>query len=162
MRKTGLPPIADAGTRLFVLGSLPGDKSLADGRYYAHPTNQFWRIIGALIGEELHGRPYDERLAALSKAGVGLWDVVSAATREGSQDSAIRDASHNAIHRLRNDYPRLEAIAFNGGRAAQDGRKLLADHGGLMLYDLVSSSGLAGVPLAAKVERWNVIRAHLK
>jgi double-stranded uracil-DNA glycosylase len=46
MLKSGLPPIAAANTRLFILGSLPGEKSLSDGRYYAHPTNQFWRLVG--------------------------------------------------------------------------------------------------------------------
>ena len=48
--KFGLPPIARSDARLFVLGSLPGDASLAAGRYYAHPGNQFWRLLGLAIG----------------------------------------------------------------------------------------------------------------
>jgi hypoxanthine-DNA glycosylase len=79
MLKSGLPPIAAANTRLFILGSLPGEKSLSDGRYYAHPTNQFWRLVGSAIGEDLQQLPYKERLAVLSRRGIGLWDVVHAA-----------------------------------------------------------------------------------
>ena len=51
--KAGLPPIARRDARLFILGSLPGDASLAARQYYAHPTNQFWRLLGSAIGEEL-------------------------------------------------------------------------------------------------------------
>ena len=162
MLKSGLPPIAAANTRLFILGSLPGEKSLSDGRYYAHPTNQFWRLVGSAIGEDLQLLPYKERLAVLSRRGIGLWDVVSAARREGSQDAAIRDARHNPIGELHKEYPQLQAIFFNGGRAAKDGRKLLAAAEGIELYDLTSSSGLAGIPYEVKRAQWQLIARHLK
>src|SRR5215210_6076861 len=90
IRKSGLPPIADSGARLFILGSLPGQASLAAGRYYAHPRNLFWRLIGAAIGRELEPLDYETRLAALLDAGVGLWDTVASAERPGSLDADIR------------------------------------------------------------------------
>lgn len=161
MLKRGLPPIAGPNTRLFILGSLPGDRSLRDGRYYAHPTNHFWRLIGAIAGEDLSSLPYADRLVRLSGLGIGLWDVIGAARREGSQDSAIRDATHNAIGDLKRAFPRLEAIAFNGGAAAKAGRSLLAGSSNIHLYDLISSSGLAGMRLTEKIERWRVIARHL-
>jgi len=162
MLKQGFPPIANPSTRLFILGSLPGQRSLEEGRYYAHPNNQFWKLIGAIIGQDLHQRPYELRLAALAEQGIGLWDVVSAARREGSLDAAIRDARHNPIGGLKDSYPLLEAIAFNGGRAALDGRRLLAGVSGIDLYDLISSSGMATMPLSDKIARWKVIGRHLK
>ena len=102
--KAGLPPIARADARLFVLGSLPGDASLAAKRYYAHPTNQFWRLLGHAIGEELQLLSYDERLARLLERRIGLWDVIASATRQGSLDQAIRLAEHNLVGHLLRDF----------------------------------------------------------
>ena len=91
--KSGLPPIARPDARLFVLGSLPGDASLAARRYYAHPTNQFWRLLGGAIGEELQALDYEQRLERLAERRIGLWDVIASASRRGSLDQAIRDAA---------------------------------------------------------------------
>src|SRR3982751_3876069 len=87
--KVGLPPVARRDARLFVLGSLPGDASLAAQRYYAHPSNQFWRLLGTAIGEELQPLSYEQRLECLSERGIGLWDVIASASRPGSLDQAI-------------------------------------------------------------------------
>ena len=65
MTKSQFPPVVDAATRLLILGSLPGARSLAERRYYAHPTNQFWRLLGAVIDQPLAEWAYGERLAAL-------------------------------------------------------------------------------------------------
>lgn len=160
MLKQGLPPIAGPATRIFILGSLPGDRSLREGRYYAHPTNQFWKLLGSVIGVELAALPYEERLKILGERGVGLWDVVGAALREGSADQAIREPVHNAIGGLKEDYPRLQAVAFNGGRAAKDGFRLLANVEGLELIALPSSSGLAAIPFAEKADRWQKLAQY--
>jgi hypoxanthine-DNA glycosylase len=161
--KFGLPPIADKSTRLFILGSLPGEESLRQRHYYAYPTNQFWKLVGSVIGERLHGRDYDERLAVLREHGVGLWDVISAARRQGSGDQAIRDATHNDFGGLKRDYPNLQAIAFNGGRAAKDGLRLLGGIEDVALYALPSSSAAyARMPFAEKAVRWEVLRQFLQ
>jgi TDG/mug DNA glycosylase family protein len=159
--KTGLAPIADARTRLFILGSLPGERSLAEARYYAHPTNQFWRLIGAVIGVPLAELDYDSRLACLVERGIGLWDVIHAAERIGSGDSAIRGAIRNPLAALRRDFPRLEAIAFNGGLAASHGRRAFGATEGIALYDLPSSSAAHTMRFAAKLESWRRLAAHV-
>ena len=154
--KSGLPPIARPDARLFLLGSLPGDASLAAKRYYAHPTNQFWRLLGAAIGEELHALDYDARLARLAERRIGLWDVIASASRPGSLDQAIREAEHNQIEHLLRDFPDLRAIAFNGGTAARIGRQLIGDPPpGLSLIDLPSSSAANTRPLAEKATAWS-------
>ena len=160
--KIGLPPIARSDARLFVLGSLPGDASLAARQYYAHPQNQFWRLLGGVLGEELRGMPYEQRLERLAKHRVGLWDVIASAVRPGSLDQAIRDPAHNQIERLLHDYPDLRAIAFNGGTSARIGRKLIgADDHRLTLIDLPSSSPANTRPFAEKAAAWTELRRIL-
>ena len=88
--KANFPPVVDAGTRLLILGSLPGDASLKAAQYYAHPRNGFWPLIGGVVGEDLVALPYDQRLTRLLAHGVGLWDVIASAERAGSLDAAIR------------------------------------------------------------------------
>jgi hypoxanthine-DNA glycosylase len=160
--KSGLPPVARPDARLFLLGSLPGDASLAARRYYAHPTNQFWRLLGGAIGEELAPLDYDSRLARLAERRVGLWDVIASASRSGSLDQAIREAAHNRIAHLLHDFPDLRAIAFNGATAARIGRGLIAEpppH--VTLIDLPSSSAANTRAFAEKSASWAVLREFI-
>ena len=156
--KHGLGPIAARNARLFILGSLPGDASLAAQRYYAHPTNQFWRLLGEVLVEPLAELEYDARLERLASRGVGLWDVVASAERAGSLDGAIRQAGHNPIERLLEEFPRLEAIAFNGGTASKVGRKLLGVASSVELIDLPSSSAAYTRPFAEKAAVWRQLK----
>jgi TDG/mug DNA glycosylase family protein len=154
--KSGLPPIARPDARLFILGSLPGDASLAAQRYYAHPTNQFWRLLGEATGEGLHELPYDERLKRLAERRIGLWDVIASARRPGSLDQAIRLAEHNRIERLLRDFPELQAIAFNGTTAATIGRQLIGEPSRrVILLDLPSSSAANTTAFGDKLSVWS-------
>ena len=152
-RKIGMPAISAPDARLFILGSLPGDASLAARRYYAHPTNQFWRLVGNAIGEPLHELAYDDRLTRLHKRRIGLWDVVESAERQGSLDQGIRSAGHNPLQDLLDTHPDLQAIAFNGRAAAAVGHRLLGDTQ-LTLIDLPSSSAANTQSFAAKAAVW--------
>jgi double-stranded uracil-DNA glycosylase len=157
--KAGLPMIARSDARLFVLGSLPGDASLAAQRYYAHPTNQFWRLLGGAIGDDLESLEYEERLSRLAQHRIGLWDVIASADRRGSLDQSIRLAQHNQIQHLLRDFPDLGAIAFNGATAAAAGRRLIGNAlPSLALIDLPSSSAANTRPLAEKAAAWAVLR----
>ena len=149
--------------RLFVLGSLPGDASLAARRYYAHPTNQFWRLLGAAVGEELQLLDYDDRLQRLAERRIGLWDVIASANRPGSLDQAIREAEHNRLEQLMQHFPELQAIAFNGSTAAAVGRKLIgAGREGLTLVELPSSSAANTRPFGEKAAAWSVLRQFVE
>ena len=159
-RKSSFPPVVDADCRILVLGSLPGEESLARQRYYANPRNQFWRLIGDVIGEALEPLAYEHRLDTLLRAGVGLWDTVGSATRVGSLDGAIREVSANSLAPLVAGLPNLRAVGFNGGRSASLGMKQLAGSG-LALVPLPSSSPAYTLSFAAKLERWRALRAFL-
>jgi hypoxanthine-DNA glycosylase len=160
--KFGLPPIARPDARLFILGSLPGDASLAARRYYAHPRNEFWRLLGHVLGEELQHLLYESRLERLAARGIGLWDVVASANRPGSLDQAIREAEHNRIDQLLDDFPDLRAIAFNGGKAAAIGRSMIGPESAVRLIDLPSSSPAYTRPFAEKAAAWGQLHEFLQ
>jgi hypoxanthine-DNA glycosylase len=163
LRKKSFPPVVDENTRLLVLGSLPGEASLAAQRYYAHPRNLFWRLIGLVIGEDLEPLPYEARLATLLKHHIGLWDVVAEAAREGSLDAAIRDPEHNDLLTLVESLPSLRAVAFNGATSAKVGARLLAPVADrLALIRLPSSSPAYAGRWELKVQAWTALRPHLR
>ena len=159
-------PVAGPGTRVLILGSLPGVASLSAAQYYAHPRNGFWRLVGGVIGADLPALGYEARLAAIGRAGIGLWDVVGSATRRGSLDQAIRDPELADLAGLVATLPALRAIAFNGATAARHGRKLLAGirpdgRAEPELLDLPSSSPAHTMPPAEKARRWGALARHL-
>jgi hypoxanthine-DNA glycosylase len=160
-RKASFPAIVAPHTRVLILGSLPGERSLAEQRYYAHPRNLFWRLVGAVIGSDLEALAYEARLEALLAAGIGLWDTVASATRAGSLDAAIREAEHNPLADLAATLPALRAVAFNGATSARIGMAALA-RSGLALIPLPSSSPAnASIPYAEKLRLWRAIGEFL-
>ena len=152
--KQSMAPVGAGDARLLILGSLPGDASLAAQRYYAHPTNQFWRLLGHALDEPLATLDYADRLERLSARGIALWDVVADATRSGSLDGAIRSARANHLADVVAAHPRLAAIGFNGRTAATIGRRALIEVGNLTLIDLPSSSAALTRSFDEKLRDW--------
>lgn len=113
-------PVADHGARILLLGSMPGRASLEARRYYAHPRNAFWPIMGELVGAgpELS---YEKRLERLKASGIALWDVIHRCRRRGSLDSAIVPESVvvNDFESFFRNHPRLVAVFFNGASVEQ-------------------------------------------
>jgi hypoxanthine-DNA glycosylase len=162
-RKRSFPPIVDQHTRVLILGSLPGEASLAATQYYAHPRNAFWRLLEAVLDTALVALPYEERLATLRSRGVGLWDVVAEAERRGSLDAAILNPSANDLLALVKTLPALRAAAFNGGTSTKLGSRLLAPVAErIALIALPSSSPAhAARSFAQKAEAWSALKDWL-
>lgn len=160
--KSSFPPVVNADTRVIVLGSLPGEASLAAGQYYAHVRNHFWRLMGDVLETELVALAYPERLQTLLRHGVGLWDVVAQARRRGSLDSQLRDVSINDFSLLLRQAPGLRAIGCNGG---ESWRRASAHAGfaeaGVTLLALPSSSPAYTLPYADKLAAWLSLREWL-
>lgn len=159
MRKRSFDPVVDDNTRILILGSLPGEVSLLHSQYYANPHNRFWQLVSSVVATDLSALAYPARLQALLAHGIGLWDVVAEAHREGSLDSKIRDHAHNDLVGLIGRLPRLAAIAFNGGTAARIGLKALKEEATrYRIIKLPSSSPAYTLAYADKLRAWQALR----
>ena len=113
----GFPPISRPDARILILGSMPSRESLAQKRYYAHPRNSFWPIVGGVFG--LTDTDYQKRADQLTGKGVAVWDVLKTCFRSGSLDSQIDDRSivANDFQRFFANHPDVSRIFFNGAKA---------------------------------------------
>jgi hypoxanthine-DNA glycosylase len=158
-RRRGLAPVLARDTRVLILGSFPGEASLAAGQYYAHPRNHFWPILGAILGEPLDERSYAERLRRLRAHGIGLWDTIVACERAGSLDGAIRNAERAEVSRVHRACPALRVVCFNGQTAARAEVRWRA--AGYATLALPSTSPAYTRPIADKLAAWRAIGAFL-
>lgn len=156
----GFPPIARPDARLLILGSMPGQRSLAEQQYYAQPRNAFWPIMGALFGAD-PVLPYAERCARLARGRVALWDVFARCHRPGSLDQKIRlrDAELNDFGSFFEEHRLISAVACNGQLAARLFRQRVVPRlrvrGALQVLVLPSTSpAMASLTAAEKCERW--------
>lgn len=156
------PPIVTPETRLLILGSLPGRQSLAVQQYYAHPRNQFWRLMGEVVGTDLAALPYERRLDQLVAHNIGLWDVIGEATRPGSLDTRITGALPNDLATLMASLPMLSAIAFNGQTASRIVRHQLFSGTPPValnaILDLPSSSPAYTLSYLKKARSWHALK----
>ena len=156
---TGLAPIVSTNTKVLILGSFPGAKSLALQQYYAHPQNQFWKILQAVWPSsplELCASSYEKRSAWLLARGLGVWDVYASCERQGSLDTAIRKAVVNDIAGLQ--LPLLAAIAHNGGESFKHARHTRTL--GVPVYPLPSTSPAnASWSFERKLAAWHEVFA---
>ena len=158
-RLQGLPPRIPKTARLLMLGSFPGEESLRQSQYYAHPRNQFWRLMGDIVGEPLADLPYPERLRRLARHHVGVWDIITGCEREGSLDGDIRNAVFSQFEWLAKHAPQLKAVALNGQKAGSARKRI--ESLGYQVLVLPSSSPAYTLPYEKKLEAWQVLREHV-
>jgi TDG/mug DNA glycosylase family protein len=112
----GFEPIVGRQPRVLVLGTAPSELSLEKGQYYAHPRNDFWRIMERLFSGRVP-LEYTERVEMLKQTGVALWDVLREADRIGSLDADIKKPVPNDIAGFLRSRPSIRAVFFNGAAA---------------------------------------------
>jgi hypoxanthine-DNA glycosylase len=124
MLKTGFPPIADHHAKILILGSMPGEASLQQQQYYAHPRNAFWFIMQSLF-EIPTNASYVQNTEYLVKNHVAVWDVLHQCEREGSLDTAIKNHTiqTNDFATLLAQCSQIKKIGFNGAKAEQEYKK---------------------------------------
>jgi TDG/mug DNA glycosylase family protein len=123
-RLKGFAPIADRKARVLILGSMPGEASLAAGQYYAFRHNQFWRIAGELCGFAPDA-PYARRRAGLRRCRIALWDAIESCVRPGSLDASICEDTLriNDFAAFLKTHPVIRRVCFNGRKAESAWRR---------------------------------------
>lgn len=111
-------PSIDNESKILILGSMPGIKSLEEQQYYAHPQNRFWKVMGNICNEpKLSELDYETKLKTLLNNNIALWDTIKSCKREGSLDSDIQNEKPNDIRKLLKTYPNIETICLNGNKS---------------------------------------------
>ena len=165
-RVHSFPPSSSASATRLILGSMPGKASLAAHQYYAHPRNCFWQIMHRVLDVPATAS-YEQRYQGLAEKRVALWDVVKLCTRTGSLDSDIVESSivPNDFETYLRAHPGISTIFFNGAKA----ERTYLRHVQPRLPDRLArirtvrlpstSPANASIPLAVKLERWEVLRS---
>ena len=154
-------PIIDNESKILILGSIPGVKSLEMQQYYAHPQNKFWKIICEIFNEEFTTN-YQQRIEILEKHHIALWDVIDTCERKGSLDSEIRNEEANKIEELLQNFPNIKAIFCNGQKSYKNLQKILLKEFHLPIIVLPSTSPAhASLRYEEKLLSWQKIKNYL-
>ena len=157
MFKSALRPLVYNSTRILILGTMPGDQSIAKQQYYGNKGNHFWKIIFTIFNES-YSASYEDRKALLKKHKIGLWNVLASCVREGSSDSKIMNEEINDFVKFHIQYPNIQYVFFESKSAAKFYHKYTTPQKGISYHILPSTSGLnAGTSFIQKVEMWKVI-----
>jgi hypoxanthine-DNA glycosylase len=158
MKIYSFPTLSNPEATVVLLGTMPGVKSLELNQYYAHPQNNFWRLIATVFNEEFP-TDYIEKKELLQRNKIAVWDVLQACERQGSLDSAIIKEVPNDFTNFLNEHPNIKLIAFNGQKAAYYFKKHVRLSKEYQLITLPSSSPAnAGKSFEQKVTEWKAIR----
>ena len=110
-------PSIDNNSKILILGSMPGVKSLEEQQYYAHPQNRFWKVLANVFQAEVPGT-IEEKKAFLLEHRIAVWDVIGQCEITGSSDSSIRNVVPNPISKIL-ETTKIEQIFVNGKKAEQ-------------------------------------------
>lgn len=159
-KSDGFPPIARPDATVLILGSLPGQRSIDAGQYYAHPQNTFWKIMSELYGIE---GSYRERCAGLIEHRIALWDVLASSVRPGSLDASIQTdtATANDFGRFLVTHTNIRLVAFNGQKAQQLFKRIVHINDVCRSIDFralpSTSPAYVAMPFSGKLVAWKTV-----
>lgn len=151
-----IPPLYDSHSRVLLLGSIPSPKSREVGFFYGHPQNRFWRVLAAVLGENVPQTIEKKRVMCL-KHHVALWDTIARCDIAGASDTSIRNAVPNDIGKLVRE-SEISRIFATGGKSAELYRKLIEPTLHIPVTQLPSTSPAnAAWSLERLIEAYRVI-----
>ncbi len=156
-----IEPVFDAESRVLILGTMPSPKSREVQFYYGHPQNRFWRVLAAVLGEELP-QSVPEKKAMLLRHRIALWDVLAECEITGASDSSIRNPVANDLSVILNHAP-VQAVFTTGATAWKLYTRLQKPHTGIEAVRLPSTSPAnCAVKMEALTEAYKAILPWLE
>ena len=151
-----IEPVFDAESRVLILGTMPSPKSREVQFYYGHPQNRFWRVLAAVLGEEVP-QSVPEKKAMLLRHRIALWDVLAECEITGASDSSIRNPVANDLSVILGHAP-VQAVFTTGATAWKLYTRLQKPHTGIEAVRLPSTSPAnCAVKMEALTEAYKAI-----
>ena len=158
MKSKSFAPFIDENSRLLILGTMPGIKSLEKQQYYAHERNAFWPLLFAIFRSP-YTTDYQQKIKLLYDNNIALWDTLKYCFREGSLDSDIQMAEPNNIDGLLKIYPKIKSIVFNGKYAEKFYKKHQKISSEIKYLSMPSTSPAnARLSFEQKLQIWSAIK----
>lgn len=159
-RISSFPPNISPDSKILILGSIPGVKSLEKQEYYGHPQNKFWKILFELFEEDF-STDYSVKLKFLKKNKIAVWDVIDSCERSGSLDTQIKKENHHDIFQLLKDYPAVKAIFCNGQKSFKILHKMQPKDLNIPIFGLPSTSPAHTMNFDLKLKEWQLLKDYL-
>ena len=155
--KYGLPALVDADSEILILGTMPGERSIALQQYYGNRGNKFWTLLYRVFNEPLSD-DYADRISFLKRHHIALWNVLAGCERDGSSDSKIRNELPNDFEGFHRRWPNIRQVFFESIAAQKYYIKYVGTIQGLTYRVLPSTSGLyAAMSFEEKLQAWQAI-----
>jgi len=152
--KKAFEPIVSPDSKILILGTMPGEKSLLLQEYYGNKGNQFWRLLFSVYNFEPETN-YLDKIKFLKEKNIALWDVLQYCEREGSLDSNIKNEVANDFKSFYSKYPLINKVFFSSKNAAAYYNKYVGCREDIEYNVLPSPSGAnATMSFAQKLEVW--------
>lgn len=116
--KKAFEPIIYPDSKILILGTMPGEKSLQLQQYYGNRGNQFWKLMFEVCKQPF-SLNYQDRIALLKRNRIALWDVLQFCEREGSLDSNIKAEQPNDFESFYIENPTIKYVFFSSKNAAK-------------------------------------------
>lgn len=156
-----IEPVFDTESRVLILGTMPSPKSREVQFYYGHPQNRFWRVLAAVLGEEVP-QSVPEKKTMLLRHRIALWDVLAECEITGASDSSIRNPVANDLSVILDHAP-VQAVFTTGATAWKLYTRLQKPHTGIEAVRLPSTSPAnCAVKMEALTEAYKAILPWLE
>ncbi|MBQ3553971.1 MAG: DNA-deoxyinosine glycosylase [Clostridia bacterium] len=155
-------PLYNKESRVLILGSFPSVKSREQNFFYGHPQNRFWRVLAAILKENVP-TSIEEKKTLLLSHHIALWDSLASCEIVGSADSSITHPIANDLSPIFHEAD-IRLLCFNGKKSEEIYQKFAPRHYEVPTICLPSTSPAnAQFTLERLTEEWaRVLRPVLE